>query len=501
MIVYRNGVAAERRRGVDRHRGILFQNFIGVGKLCTGEGLVCRRARAGLSFEIQTGERRLAIKLQGELFVLRIASVLHADAEDHRIAACAAQERLCQLLVFCACRNGLADGFPSGIPVICRDACVGRLSGGTQAEIRIDVAAEGVRHGGAPRIAVLGRGQGKAFFVKFVVVVAGFGERERSSVDPLLGRKRGKVFELLVFALNGQLAADRAVAVSDGEGICAVRQAQRSVRFGFKLLFVAAFRRDRAAGKASAKRHGIQCVLRGFILRDCRLNGLRVSFRVLVRHAAVVLARRVIRVLRGQAHVLRFLQILHHLLHQKLPALADAVRVLIFRDADEAASFRLVEKSERGGCGQNGIALCHTVDGGQEAVACELERDARRFQRVADALTCGKRNLSRRDQQFFFRFGGEIEEAFSVCGKNRRHFLFCGLFIRRFFCRYFFFQRFFLWELFRVRVFFGRSVHDLFCFGDRRIVRRHAYRQAGQEHRQQKQHRNQAFHKIPPVQI
>ena len=62
-------------------------------------------------------------------------------------------------------------------------------------------------------------------------------------------------------------------------------------------------------------------------------------------------------------------------------------------------------------------------------------------------------------------------------------------------------ERFFLWELFRVRVFFGRSVHDLFCFGDRRIVRRHAYRQAGQEHRQQKQHRNQAFHKIPPVQI
>ena len=266
MIVYRNGVAAERRRGIDRHRGILFQNFIGVGKLCTGEGLVCRRARAGLSFEIQTGERRLAIKLQGELFVLRIASVLHADAEDHRIAACAAQERLCQLLVFCACRNGLADGFPSGIPVICRDARTSRLTIGAQAEIRIDVAAEGVRHGGAPRIAVLGRGQGKAFFVKFVVVVAGFGERERSRVDPLLGRKRGKVFELLVFALNGQLAADRAVAVSDEEGICAVRQAQRSVRFGFKLLFVAAFRRDRAAGKASAKRHGIQCVLRGFIL-------------------------------------------------------------------------------------------------------------------------------------------------------------------------------------------------------------------------------------------
>ena len=230
------------------------------------------------------------------------------------------------------------------------------------------------------------------------------------------------------------------------------------------------------------------------------MNGQRVGFCILVRHAAVVLARCVIRVLRGQAHVLRFLQILHHLLHQKLPALADAVRVLIFRDADEAASFRLVEKSERGGRGQNGIALCHAVDGGQEAVACELERDARRFQRVTDALTRGKRDLPRRDQQFFFRFGGEIEEAFSVCGKNRRHFLFCGLFIRRFFRRYFFFQRFFLWELFRVRVFFGRSVHDLFCFGDRCIVRRHAYRQAGQEHRQQKQHRNQAFHKIPPVQ-
>ena len=257
LIVYRNGVAAERRRGVDRHRGILFQNFIGVGKLCTGEGLVCRRARAGLSFEIQTGERRLAIKLQGKLFVLRIASVLHADAEDHRIAACAAQERLCQLLVFCACRNGLADGFPSGIPVICRDARTSRLTVGAQAEIRIDVAAEGVRHGGAPRIVVLGRGQGEALFVKFGVIVAGFGERERSRVDPLVGWKRGKVFELLVFALNGQLAADRAVTVSDEEGVCAVRQAQRSVRFGFKLLFVAAFRRDRAAGKASAKRHGI----------------------------------------------------------------------------------------------------------------------------------------------------------------------------------------------------------------------------------------------------
>ena len=257
LIVYRNGIAAERRRGVDRHRGILFQNLIGVGKLCSGEGLVCRRARAGLSFEIQSGERRLTIELQGELFVLHIASGLHTDAEDHRIAACAAQERLCQLLVFCTCRNGLADGFPGGIPVICRDACAGRLTVGAQAEIRIDVAAEGVRHGGAPRIAVLGRGQGKAFFVKFVVVVAGFGERERSRVDPLLGRKRGKVFELLVFALNGQLAADRAVTVSDEEGVCAVRQAQRSVRFGFKLLSVAAFRRDLAVGKASAKCHGI----------------------------------------------------------------------------------------------------------------------------------------------------------------------------------------------------------------------------------------------------
>ena len=108
--------------------------------------------------------------------------------------------------------------------------------------------------------------------------------------------------------------------------------------------------------------------------------------------------------------------------------------------------------------GQNSIALCHAVDGGQEAVACELERDARRFQCVADALTCGKRNLSRRDQQFLFRFGGEIEEAFSVCGKNRRHFLFCGLFIRRFFRRYFFFQRFLSsGGFFRVRVFCGAA--------------------------------------------
>ena len=63
LIVYRNGVAAERRRGVDRHRGILFQNFIGVGELRAGEGLVRRWARAGLSFEIQTGECRLAIEL------------------------------------------------------------------------------------------------------------------------------------------------------------------------------------------------------------------------------------------------------------------------------------------------------------------------------------------------------------------------------------------------------------------------------------------------------
>ena len=157
---------------------------------------------------------------------------------------------------------------------------------------------------------------------------------------------------------------------------------------------------------------------------------------------------------------------------------------------------------ERHVCRNAGVAIVagHILDGGNKAVAAvRLEAVRARIQRLPDGLPRLIRDFHRRNEQLVLHFSGEIEEMLRIFGEGLRH----SERIRKrriLFCRYFFFQRFFLWELFRVRVFFGRSVHDLFCFGDRCIVRRHAYRQAGQEHRQQKQHRNQAFHKIPPVQ-
>ena len=102
ITIHRDGIAIEGRRGVDRYRRIFRQDLIGIGKCCSGKGLVRCRACAGAAHEIQAGQRWLALQMQGQLLVLGIGSALNAGPEDHRISICAAHQRFCQLLVLLA---------------------------------------------------------------------------------------------------------------------------------------------------------------------------------------------------------------------------------------------------------------------------------------------------------------------------------------------------------------------------------------------------------------